>query len=457
MVVDDSTLRFTRRNRLWGADPSMANAASRASATGSGRSVPLEMPRLSSDEGTATLSAWLVAVGDRVEKGAIVAELETDKATVELESPVEGQVEALVVAAGTEGLKPGVLLARFVPSATVTVTERPTPSNAPPTSPTDADRKPTPPTATAAAAAAAPAPAPRSPVAAVPVENAIRSVATPLARRVAEARGIDLDRVTGTGVGGRIEKADVERTGATPSANQVPAREAADTRAVRPQSGLAEAPRAPAHLGLRCRMEAILAARARLNGTAPAAAGASAAADEAGRGGITLNDFVVRAAALALRDVPAANLRRIGAGVERAEAIDVALVAGTDAGPVPVVLRDADRKGLAVLSKETRALVEAARAGGRPESGDAPASLLITSFARFGIETASPMLPADQVCVLAVGTVIEEPIVEAGAVAIGKTLALTLAFDPTAVGGAVAAPLLAAIRVHLEDPLSMML
>jgi pyruvate dehydrogenase E1 component beta subunit len=79
-----------------------------------GRAVPIEMPRLSSDEGTATLSAWLVAVGDRVDKGSLIAELETDKATVELEAPVEGQIEALVVAAGTEGLKPGALLGRMI-------------------------------------------------------------------------------------------------------------------------------------------------------------------------------------------------------------------------------------------------------------------------------------------------------------------------------------------------------
>lgn len=410
--------------------------------------VPIEMPRLSSEEGTATLSAWLVAVGDPVENGAIVAELETDKATVELEAPVEGRIESLVVAAGTEGLKPGVLLGKIVPTAAVTAAPAkveasraaaPSPAKSPAKSPVTSP-------ITAPDAVASPAVAP----AAIPLAAPVRSPATPLARRVAEVQGVDLDRVTGTGVGGRIEKADVERS-ASPATSARTLEDGIEKSPAAVRDAPAAGPRASAHLGLRCRMEAILAARTRLN-RSPGAGTADAH--------ITLNDFIVRAAALALRDVPSANLRRVGErleNVERAEAIDVAVVAATDAGPVTLVLRDADRKGLAVLSQETRNQVEQARAGIGPEPGEAPATIAITSFARFGIESAHPMLPWDQVCLLGVGTVIEEPVVEAGGVAVGSTLALTLAFDPGAVGGAVAAQLLAAIRGHLEDPLSMML
>ena len=412
----------------------MRNQSSSASSTGGGRVVAIEMPRLSTEEGTATLSAWLVAVGDPVEKGAIVAELETDKATVELEAPVEGRIESLLVAAGTEGLKPGVLLGKIAPTAAVAVPAATTvaPASTPPT-----------PSATSSAV----------PVAASvtsPLETPVRSPATPLARRVAEVQGIDLERVTGTGVGGRIEKADVERS-ASPMTAARPIEPVLETAPAAARESLAGAPRAPAHLSLRCRMEAILAARIRLNGSSAAGSGEAH---------ITLNDFIVRAAALALRDVPAANLRRVGGSTERvesAEAIDVAVVAATETGPVTLILRDADRKGLAVLSKETRSQAEQARAGVRPEASDSPGTIAITSFARFGIESAHPMLPREQICLLGVGTVIEEPVVQDGAVTIGSTLSLTLAFDPSAVGGAVAAQLLAAIRGHLEDPLSMML
>lgn len=426
------------RGGLWGADPAMRNQASSPSSTGGGRAVPIEMPRLSTEEGTATLSAWLVAVGDAVEKGAIVAELETDKATVELEAPVEGRIESLAVAAGTEGLKPGILLGTIAPTAAVVApsASREAPASKPAVSPT-----------------ASPAAAPANPAAAPVVSKldaSVRSPATPLARRVAEVQGVDLERVKGTGLAGRIEKADVERS-ASPTTAAAPIELATEKASTAARESLARAPRAPAHLSLRCRMEAILAARARLNGKPGAGSGEAH---------ITLNDFIVRAAALALRDVPAANLRRTGGsleGVESAEAIDVAVVAATDAGPVTLVLRDADCKGLAVLSQETRSQVERARSGGPPEASDPSGTIAITSFARFGIESAHPMLPREQICLLGVGTVIEEPVVKDGAVAIGSTLSLTLAFDPSAVGGAVAAQLLGAIRGHLEDPLSMML
>jgi len=423
-----------------------ARSSKGAGAATSGRAVPIEMPRMSSDEGTATLSAWLVAVGDAVEKGAIVAELETDKATVELEAPVEGRIEALLVSAGTEGLKPGALLGRIAPTAALASPDADTPDadspETPAPVPAPAVRAPQPPVAPDSA---------KSEVAPLrPAGDAARSPATPLARRVAESRGIDLERVTGTGVGGRIEKADVERSGSAPAVR------AATPMRVDP--AVAEGPRAGAQLGLRCRVDAIEVARARLNG--PRAAGSPVER-------ITFNDFVVRAAALALRDLPAANRRRAadargaGTGSEAAEAIDVALVAATASGPRTLVIRDADRKGLAVLSAEIRGQVEAARGGAAdadPGTRDeAAASLLVTSLGRFGIETAQPLLPAGQVCVLAVGAVGDEPVVEEGVLAVGKRVHLTLAFDPAAFGGAVAAELLAGIRRHLEDPLRMML
>lgn len=381
------------------------------------------MPRLSSEEGTATLSAWLVAVGDRVEKGSLIAELETDKATVELEAPVEGQIEALVVTAGTEGLKPGALLGRIVPTASVVEApairsvETPVPDPDP-----------------------GPVPVPAPDVApAMPAQAEIsRSPATPLARRLAQVQGIDLERVTGTGVGGRVVQADIERSARGSDAGSIPAPRALD----------ADAPRPSAHLNLRCAMDAIVAARARLNEDL-------AARQHAAR--ITLNDFIVRAAALALRDVPAANLRRAGGKVEVAPGVDVALVVATEAGPRTPVVRDADRKGLAVLSEEIRTLVAEARSGVVPAQPETRSTLAITSFARFGIESAYPMLPPDQICVLGVGTVLEQPVVRGGTLGVGRTLSLTLAFDPGAIGGALAAELLGALRRHLEDPLGMVL
>lgn len=446
----------------------MREPSSSTSPSGGDRPVAIEMPRLSSDEGTATLSSWLVSEGDTIVQGAIIAELETDKATVELEAPVTGRIESLLVAAGTEGLKPGAVLGRIVP-----------------------DRS-------AAPAVEGPRPTQETrSLGAVPPSTAVdsigRSPATPLARRLARSQGIDLDRVKGTGVGGRIEKADVERSAqldagargaAAKTREREPAAEASGEtaaasaaevatasvatpamRRARPLLAFAagDAPRPAVQLKLRCRMEAAVAARARLNEGMATADGASR---------VTLNDFVLRAAALALRDVPEANprserepeLRRspkastgyAGGSIARAEGVDVALVVATEAGSGIALVRDADRKGLAVLSEEIRRRADALRAGGAPED-ELGAALLVTSFARFGIESAHPMLPPGRVAVLAVGALVEEPVVREGGIAIGARMALTLAFDPTAVGGAVMARLLATIRDHLEDPLGMML
>lgn len=408
------------------------SATSGASAT-NGSAVPIEMPRLSSEEGTATLSAWLVAVGDRVEKGGLIAELETDKATVELEAPIDGRIEALVIRAGTEGLKPGTLLGRIVPIAAVT---KPDEREAP--------------AAPAGPTAGSPQTAPIAPVvASAPLADGPgRSPATPLARRLAEVQGVDLERLTGTGVGGRIVQADVERSTGVPRTSAQSDEAGVPSGAVGAAISPGTEPRTPAHLVVRCAMEGILAARTRLN------------ADLAARGQvarITLNDFIVRAAGLALRDVPAANLRRIGEGVEAAPGVDIALVVASESGPRTVVLRDADRKGLVVLSEEIRIQVEQARSVDPPAAGDSAASLVVTSFARFGIEAAYPMLPREQVCVLGVGTVLEQPVVRAGSLAVGWTVTLTLGTDPSALGGAVAAELLGALRGHLEDPLGMML
>ncbi len=397
---------------------------------------------MSSEEGTATLSAWLVAVGDRVEKGGLIAELETDKATVELEAPVEGRIDSLLVPAGTEGLKPGALLGRIMPLAAAK--ESPAEAAGGPA----ADEAIASPIASAAESEAPARAAAETSSGAPSGEGIGRSAATPLARRLAETRGIDLEQVTGTGVGGRIVQADVERSEPVPAMGRAAGAQAVLAGQGAEAGAAASGPRSPAHLVIPCAMDAIVAARARLND------------DLAARGHgarISLNDFVVRAVALALRDLPAANLRRGERGVEAAPAVDVALVVATQAGPRTVVLRDADRKGLAVLSEESRSSIGSLRAGDGLPQADSAASVVVTSFARFGIETAYPMLPREQVLVLGVGTVLERPVVRDGGLAVGWTLALTLGFDPEAIGGAVAAELLSGLRGHLEDPLRMML
>jgi pyruvate dehydrogenase E2 component (dihydrolipoamide acetyltransferase) len=417
-------------------------------------STRIEMPELSSDGEGATLATWLVSVGDRVEKGDVIAELETDKATVELEAPAGGTIVAFVVEEGTEGIMPGTVLGSLDPDDSSRLAEPASNVSADPAKKrpeTSADTKPV-------ELPEEPREGPES----------LRG-ATPLARRAALKRDVDLSTVTGSGPGGRVVEEDVLRSVDSTSAVDPPS-EAISTDPGAPTldvTGSFETIRLSAmrktiarrmteakqqvphfYLRMRCSMDAVIDVRAQLN---------RELANEGSDTKISINDFILRATALALRDVPAANVSFAGNEMHLFDRVDVSIAVATDGGLVAPVVRDADRKGLATLANEVKALAVKAREGKlRPEQYQG-GTFTISNLGMYGVETVYPILNPPQACILGVGAAEEQPVVRNGEIAIGRIAAITLAADHRAVDGAVGAQLMVALRERLEEPLCMML
>jgi pyruvate dehydrogenase E2 component (dihydrolipoamide acetyltransferase) len=425
-------------------------------------STEIEMPELSSDGEGATLATWLVSIGDRVQKGDVIAELETDKSTVELEAPATGTIVAFAVSEGDEGILPGTVLgsleedessglAKFALDTSAAAVEEPPKADA------------------ATRDSGAPLPSALS-------VAALRD-STPLARRAATDRAVDLSTLKGSGPGGRVVEEDVLRsvdaippvtTPVTPPVTQrVAARSKVAASAASKGTAPFEAVRLSAmrktiarrmteskqqvphfYLRSRCSMDAVIDMRSQLNRDL---------ASEGRDTKISVNDFIIRAAALALRDVPEANVSFAGDEMHLFDRVDISVAVATDGGLVTPVVHDADRKGLATLAAEVKALAGSAREGKlRPEQYQG-GTFTISNLGMYGIETVYPILNPPQACILGVGAAEEEPVVRNGKIEIGRIAAFTLAADHRAVDGSVGARLLASLRERLEDPLSMML
>lgn len=414
------------------------------------------MPELSSEGEGAALATWLVAIGDRVEKGDVIAELETDKSTVELEAPATGTIVALAVSEGDEGIMPGTLLGSLDTDDSSALAEPPPGSVKASVATTRLVE-----TETMMKVAETLRPSVES---LVPLRES-----TPLARRAALDRNVDLSTLMGSGPGGRVIEEDVLRS--VDSELAVAPNVVADSRspvsAAVDVSGrfqtvrlsamrktiarrMAESKQQVPHfyLRLRCSMDAVIDVRAQLN---------QDLASEGLDTKISVNDFVLRAAALALRDVPEANVSFQGDTMRVFESVDVSVAVATDGGLVTPVVRDADQKGLAALAAEVKALAISARDGKlRPEQYQG-GTFTISNLGMYGIETVYPILNPPQACILGVGSAEEQPVVRGGEIVIGRVAAFTLAADHRVVDGAVGARLLAALRERLEDPLCMML
>jgi len=469
--------------------------------------VEIRLPELAEGMAAATLSAWLKKPGDPVAAGEPIAEVETDKTTVEIETPADGVLADIRVAAGAEAVAVGTVLALVRKGAPGEAATQGGPAdNAGP--PETGAPVPTPPSgavdtteglpATATAGGAADAIAPPSagadartrkppaggvgvdaPVgAATPPDDAgpafAEVPATPLARRMAELGRLDLSGVTGSGDGGRVMKADVERLlrsarrdAAAPDPAVAAATEpAAPASSPAPQSDrphmdrplttmrrvtaqrMAESKRSAPHfyLEIECAVDRLLA----LRGEAAAAGDAASAAGDAGAP--TVNDVVVRAAALALREVPLANSAWTGEAVRVYDRIDLAVAVATPTGLVTPVVRAADTKPLAEIAAELRRLATDARAGRLQPADYQGGTCTVSNLGMYGVSSLYAILNPPQSCILGVGAIAERPVVRDGAVTIGSMMTVTLSADHRAIDGATGAELLRALKALLEDP-----
>lgn len=411
------------------------------------------MPALSPTMTEGTLARWLVREGDSVAAGDVIAEVETDKAAMELEAADGGLVGRLLVAEGTEGVpvnQPIAVLLGDGEDAAALDGFRP---EAAPEAP--------PPAAAASEAASRPS---------RPEGAGERIFASPLARRMAERAGLDLAAIRGTGPRGRIVRADVEAalSEGLPQAAPRAAPRAAPTSGAAgeapPPAGadeivphtnmrktiarrLSESKRTVPHfyLTVDCEIDRLLATRRKF-------------AERGGAGrGISVNDFVIRAAALALREIPDANAGWSDDGIVRYGAVDVSVAVATGGGLIAPVVRNADRKGLGEISAEMKDLAARARSGGlRPEEYRG-GTFSISNLGMFGVREFSAIVNPPQSAILAVGAGEPRPVVRDGALDVATVATCTLSCDHRVVDGAVGARLLAAFKGFVEYPSTMLL
>jgi pyruvate dehydrogenase E2 component (dihydrolipoyllysine-residue acetyltransferase) len=421
------------------------------------------------------LAKWVKKEGDAVHSGDVLAEIETDKATMEVEAVDDGRVGKILVPEGTQGVKVNQPIALLLgegedPSALTTFAV----SVAKPV-------------ATAAPGEAEPQQAPAAavmPATSRPNGNG-RIFASPLARRMAQQAGLDLAAMIGSGPQGRIVKADIDA--ALSTARTAPATAAPTARpgTAAPVAPLPIPLTAPAlskervvalagnppyterplnamrrviarrlteskqtvphfYLTIDCEIDTLLKIRSELN-----------AKSDAYR--ISVNNFVIRAAALALRQVPAANASWSDEAILLWDTVDIAVAVALDDGLITPIVKHADRKGLAAIANETKDLAARARAGKLKLEEFQGGTFSISNLGMFGVREFAAVINPPQGGILAVGAGEKRPVVKDGALAVATVMSCTLSCDHRAVDGAVGAQYLAAFKKLVEDPLTMLL
>lgn len=424
------------------------------------------MPALSPTMTEGTLAKWLKKEGDTVKAGEVIAEIETDKATMEVEAVDEGKLGKILIASGTAGVAvntPIAVLLEEGETADMIKAAAPTNSN---------DKAPAAP-ASAPQAASAPAAAPKAatPTAAPKAAAGGRVFATPLARRIAEQKGVDLASVQGSGPHGRIVKSDIENAKAgapakAPAAAGAPRAAAAgpDAKALAtaygmeftelPNNGikkvvarrLLESKQTVPHfyLTVDCVLNDLMEARATLNDSAK------------GAYKLSVNDFVIKAVAMALQKYPAANVAWTDDAVLQFKHSDVSVAVATPNGLITPIIKKAETKGLAEISAEMKELAGRAKEGKLKPEEFQGGTFSVSNLGMFGVKDFQAIINPPQACILAVGAGIEQPVVKDGGIMIATVMSVTLSVDHRAVDGAIGAQFLQVFKQYIENPVSML-
>jgi pyruvate dehydrogenase E2 component (dihydrolipoamide acetyltransferase) len=444
--------------------------------------MPIEilMPALSPTMEEGNLAKWHVKEGDTVESGMVLAEIETDKATMEVEAVDEGVVGKILIDEGTEGVKVNALIAVLLEegedaSAMDAAPSAPAPSvSSTDTSPTSGGGKTPPPVSSPIDGGSG-----RAAVEGGAPDNRIK--ASPLARRIAGDKGLDLTGITGSGPYGRIVKRDVEGAQTTPGAAPV----ASQSASIAAQSATAapvdhDAPLAhhgiPAErydvikadgitkisakrltesfrdiphfpLSVDCRIDALLDFRKRVN----------AAAEKDGAK-ISVNDILIKCAGLALKKVPAANASWVEDGrIALHKHADVSMAVAIEGGLITPIIRDADTKGLIDISIETKDLAKRARDRKLAPQEFQGGTFSLSNLGMFGIKNFASIINPPQGMIMSVGAGEQRPVVTKGALAVATVMSVTLTCDHRVVDGATGAKWIAAFKTYVEDPMTMLM
>ena len=419
-------------------------------------SVSVLMPALSPTMTEGTLARWLVKQGDSVKSGDVIAEIETDKATMEVEALDDGVVASLAVAEGTQNVAVNAVIAVLAEDgetiedalAAVEVTPAAVQTTS---APEDA--------VPVAPAAPAQTPPVQPSATSVPNQQAGRIFASPLARRIAADAGLDITRLSGTGPHGRIIRADVEEAISagpaqqTASASPASAPQAEDrfvphnamrrVIAERLQQSKQTAPHF--YLTIDCEIDNLLAARKALN--------------EAAEDGvkISVNDMVVKAAAVALMAESDVNGYFEAEGCRYFSTADICVAVAVDGGLVTPVLHQVENLGLAEISRKTADLAARARSGMLDPSEYAGGSFTISNLGMYGIREFAAVINPPQSAILAVGAGEQRPVVKNGELAVATVMSVTLSADHRIVDGALGAKWLQAFKRAIEQPVTMLL
>ncbi len=414
------------------------------------------MPALSPTMEEGVLAKWHIKAGDTVKAGDVIAEIETDKATMEVEAVDEGEVAEILVPEGSEGVKVNTPIARLKGEGGA---------------PAPAPKSDAPKAAEPSKAEAAPAKA--EPVKSAPAPKAAeggRLFASPLARRIAARNGVDLNTVKGTGPRGRIVRRDVEAAGkggaAAPSATQAAAepRKALSLAQMGipdgsydlvPLDGMRKAiarrltdsfrdvPHFP--LTIDCEIDGLLAARARVN-----------ALLEKDGVKVSVNDFVLKASAMALKAVPEANASYSPEGLAMHHHADVAMAVAIDGGLITPIIRKAETKTLSEIATESKDLAKRARDRKLKPEEFQGGTFSVSNLGMFGIKAFASIINEPQGCIMSVGAGEPRPVVKNGQLAAATVMTVTLTCDHRVVDGAVGARFLQVFKAMIEDPVTML-
>ncbi|MEM6682969.1 MAG: pyruvate dehydrogenase complex dihydrolipoamide acetyltransferase [Pseudomonadota bacterium] len=452
--------------------------------------IDIFMPALSPTMEEGTLATWLIKEGDTISPGDVIAEIETDKATMEVESIDEGTVGKILVEAGTDNVKVGTLIAVLLEegedAGALSAAVAAEPQASEPKAPEPVAAEPQPVAQPSQVAPEAPRPAPVEaapvPVAAAPVQvsadvkagaapvdgSGNRIKASPLARRIALQKGLDLAQIVGTGPKGRIVKADV--IDAQPIAAPAP-------QAATPAPSIAPSDYAPPadvpyeevklpgmrkviakrmteskstvphfYLTVDCELDALMALRKDLN---------NRLADEGVK--LSVNDFVIRACGLALKKVPAANAQFAGDKMYRFSRADISVAVAIEGGLITPVIKGACSKGLREISTEMKDLAAKARDGKLMPEDYQGGTFSISNLGMYGIKEFDAVINPPQGAILAVAAGEKRAVVKDDALAIATVMSVTLSVDHRVLDGAIGSEFLAAFKGYVQDPLTMLL
>ncbi|MEO6152132.1 MAG: pyruvate dehydrogenase complex dihydrolipoamide acetyltransferase [Croceibacterium sp.] len=439
--------------------------------------IAIKMPALSPTMEEGTLSKWLVKVGDKVSSGDIMAEIETDKATMEFEAVDEGTIAAIEVAEGTEGVKVGTVIATLAEEGEELASAKSAGGAAQPVTPANAGasgRDPQPPVQAKEIPAsivttqeAKPTPAP----AMAKTADGSRVIASPLAKRIAADKGLDLTNVTGSGPNGRIVRADIE--GASPG-TAVPT--AARPEPVQGRAALAAAPVAAQEFGIPhieeklsgmrktiarrlseskqtvphiyltvdIRLDALLKLRGELN-----------AALESQGVKLSVNDLLIKALAKSLLAIPACNVQFAGDTLLKFTRADIAVAVSIEGGLITPIVVDAGNKAVSAISREMKDLASRAREGKLAPSEYQGGTASLSNMGMFGIKQFEAIINPPQAMIMAIGAGEKRPYVVEDSLQIATVMTATGSFDHRAIDGADGAQLMKAFKDLCEAPLGL--